>query len=89
MTHKKGKTLFGPVEHPWFDPLWRRILLVAFCAGWTGVEYAFENTTWVYIMVAITAYAGWSYLIAYKGPDDPSRETRPRMDDGGNDGTDR
>ncbi|WP_428642363.1 hypothetical protein [Roseibium sp.] len=73
--------MFGPVEHPWFDPLWRRIVLVAFCACWTGVEYYFGNTTWVYIMAAITAYAGWAYLVAYKGPDDPDRKTRPRMED--------
>lgn len=81
MTQKEGKTVFGPVEHPWFDALWRRIVLVAFCAGWTGVEYAFGNITWVYIMAAITAYAAWAYLFNYKGPDDPSRVTRSRMED--------
>lgn len=81
MTQKEGKTVFGPVEHPWFDPLWRRIVLVAFCAAWTGVEYSFGNTTWVYIMAAITGYAGWAYLFAYKGPEHPDRETRPRMEE--------
>ncbi|MCK7610905.1 hypothetical protein M0H32_01925 [Roseibium sp. CAU 1639] len=81
MTQKEGKTVFGPVEHPWFDPLWRRIVLVAFCAAWTGVEYSFGNTTWVYIMAAITAYAGWAYLVAYKGPDHADRQTRPRMEE--------
>ncbi len=81
MTCKEGNFVFGPVEHPWFDPLWRRIVLVAVCALWTGVELAFENTTWFYIMTAITAYAAWSYLYAYKGPDDPSRETRSQSDD--------
>jgi len=79
--HKEGKTVFGPVEHPWFDPLWRRLILVGFCAGWTGLEYSLGNSTWVFIMGAITLYAGWAYLYAYKGPHDPDRETRPRMDD--------
>ncbi|MEM9629966.1 MAG: hypothetical protein AAGA50_01480 [Pseudomonadota bacterium] len=81
MTYKKGETVFGPVEHPWLDPLWCRILLVAFCAGWTGLEYLTGSTTWVFIAGGICLYAAWAYLVTYKGPDDPSRKTRPRMDD--------
>ncbi|MCV0427310.1 MAG: hypothetical protein K5905_17755 [Roseibium sp.] len=81
MTYKKGKTVFGPVEHPWLDPLWRRILLVAFCAGWTGVEFVYGNSTWVFIAGAIALYAAWAYLVTYKGPDTPDRKTRPRMDE--------
>ncbi len=81
---RKGKIVLGPVEHPWFDPLWRRVLLVLFCGAWAGMEYYLGNITWVYIIGAITGYAAWAYLIGYKGPDDPSRKTRPRMDD--NDG---
>ena len=73
--------LLGPVEHPWFDPLWRRIVLVCFCAAWVGIEYYFQNMSWVYITLAITAYAFWSYLIAYKGPETEGRKTRPRMDE--------
>ncbi|GAA0778068.1 hypothetical protein [Roseibium denhamense] len=71
--------MFGPVEHPWLDPLWARLLLVSACAGWTCVEYFFGSVTWVYIMGAITLYAGWAYLISYQGPDVPDRKTRPRM----------
>ncbi|MEP2706771.1 MAG: hypothetical protein ABJN98_11140 [Roseibium sp.] len=67
--------MFGPVEHPWFDALWRRIALVGFCAAWTGVEYYNNNTTWVYIMAAITAYAAWSYLFTYKGSKTAEPET--------------
>lgn len=68
--------MLGSVEHPWFDPLWRRIALVAFCAAWTGLEYFFENITWVYIMVAITVYAAWAFLLSYRSPDDPARKDR-------------
>ncbi|POF34858.1 hypothetical protein [Roseibium marinum] len=77
MIQKEGKTVFGPVEHPWFDPLWRRYLLVAVCAGWTGVEYYFGSTTWFYVTLGITVYAGWSFLYYYKGPDDPARKPKP------------
>ncbi|WP_422039812.1 hypothetical protein [Roseibium sp.] len=74
MTHKKGKTVLGPAEHPWLDPLWRRVALVVFCGGWTIVEFAAGNTGWASIVGAITAYAAWCYLYAYKGADDPSRK---------------
>ncbi|MEP3048720.1 MAG: hypothetical protein ABJL55_15390 [Roseibium sp.] len=67
--------MFGPVEHPWFDPLWRRIALVGFCTVWTGVEFYFNNTTWGYIMIAITTYAAWSYLFTYKGSEAKDPET--------------
>lgn len=69
MNQKKGKFVFGPIEHPWLDPLWRRLVLVAFCAGWTGVEYSLGSTTWTYIVGAVTLYGAWAYLVAYKAPD--------------------
>lgn len=73
--------MFGPVEHPWFDPLWRRIVLVAVCAGWTGVEIYFGNMTWVFIMGAIALYAAWAFLVAYKGSDDPTGKAPSGQDD--------
>lgn len=73
--------MLGPTEHPWLDPLWRRVVLVVFCGGWTIMEYALGNPGWAIFIGAVTLYAGWSYLFAYKGPDDPTRQTRPRMDE--------
>lgn len=82
MTRKKGNTVFGPAEHPWLDPLWRRIVLVVFCVGWAVMEYVLGYHGWALFVGAVAVYAGWSYLYAYKGPDDPTRQTRPRMEDG-------
>ncbi|MEM8701436.1 MAG: hypothetical protein AAGF82_06385 [Pseudomonadota bacterium] len=67
--------MLGPAEHPWLDPLWRRVALVVFCGGWTIVEFTMGNTGWASIVGAITAYAGWCYLYAYKGSAVPSAET--------------
>lgn len=68
MNQKKGIFVFGPVEHPFLHPLWRRVVLIAFCALWTLIEYQLGNTTWMYIIGAITLYGAWAYLIAYKVP---------------------
>ena len=74
MTHKEGKTVLGPAEHPWLDPLWRRVALVVFCGVWTVVEFAMGNTGWGSIIGAVTAYAAWCYLYAYKGSDATASE---------------
>lgn len=83
MTRKEGKTVLGPAEHPWLDPLWRRIVLVVFCGGWAVMEYALGNSGWAIFVGAVALYAAWSYLYAYKGPEDPTRQTRPRTDEDG------
>ncbi len=65
--------MFGPVEHPFLDPLWRRIALVISCAIWTGVEFALGQDMWVYIVGGITVYGAWAFLFSYKGSDHPDR----------------
>jgi hypothetical protein len=55
-----------------FRPLWRRVAIVAACAGWTGLEWAYGDQTWTLIAGAVTAYGVWSLIVAYKPPaDDP------------------
>jgi len=45
------------------------------------MEYMLGNHNWAIFVGAVTLYAAWSYLYAYKDPDDPTRKTRPRMDE--------
>ena len=54
-----------------FDPLWRRVAVVAICAGWTGLEFFYGENMWAGIAAAITAYAVWSFLLAYKPAGQP------------------
>lgn len=44
-------------EHPFFRPLWRRILVVAICLGWSILEFWSNAPTWGYIALAFAAYA--------------------------------
>ncbi|WP_170230541.1 hypothetical protein [Roseibium hamelinense] len=53
-------------SHAFFDPLWRRILLVLVCAAWVGVELYHGNQTWALITGGIAVYAAWSFLVTYK-----------------------
>lgn len=59
------------MNHPFFRPLWRRVVLVAFCAIWSVVEWASGQVFWGAITGGIAAYAAWTFLWAY----DPAAPT--------------
>ncbi|WP_331371879.1 hypothetical protein [Sinorhizobium chiapasense] len=53
-------------DHPFYRPLWIRLLIVAACAAWTAVEFSNGQVTWGMIFLAVTAYAGCALLIFFK-----------------------
>ena len=53
-------------EHPFFRPLWRRIAVVALCAGWAIFEYSQGASMWGMIAAGFTAYAVWQFFYLYK-----------------------
>lgn len=61
--------MLGPEPHPFFDPLWRRVGLIAICLTWAGVEFYHDKIIWGVLVLAITAQAAWSYLLKYKRTD--------------------
>ncbi|MFD1328891.1 hypothetical protein [Mycoplana ramosa] len=64
--------------HPFYRPLWVRLLLVGLCAGWTAVEYHNGQQMWGLIFLVMTAYAFAQLLLFYK-PADPA-ERAPEED---------
>lgn len=50
------------VEHPFFLPLWRRILLVAAIFGWTIVEIRMGAVFWAALFIAIGLWCSWSFF---------------------------
>jgi hypothetical protein len=61
------------LNHPFFIPLWRRVLIVAVCLIWTLVEAATQNIMWAAIFGCIGLYAGWHFFFNFnpRSPDDP------------------
>ena len=62
---------FIDTDHPFYRPLWRRLLLVGFCAAWTAVEFYNGEQTWSMIFLVVTAYA-FANLILFFKPSDPA-----------------
>ena len=57
-------------DHPWFEPYWRRILVVAVCLGWAVVEGLTGAPMWAALFGAAGGYAAWRLLFAYPTQDD-------------------
>ena len=64
------------VQHPFFRPLWRRLLVVALCLGWATFELRHGATIWAAIFAAIGAYLAWQFFLAFDPPDDHERDGR-------------
>ncbi len=64
------------MDHPFYRPLWRRVLIVASCAAWTAYEFYNGEEMWGMIFLAITAYAG-SWLLLFFKPSDKPRDIPP------------
>jgi predicted MFS family arabinose efflux permease len=62
-------------SHPFFRPLWVRLLVVAVALGWALTEAVGGNPGWALIFLAIGAVAVWGLLLAYD-PDRPRKEKR-------------
>jgi hypothetical protein len=56
-------------NHPFYRPLWVRLVLVAICAGWTAVEFYNGEQTWGTIFLVVAAYAFAQLLLFYKPVD--------------------
>ncbi|MBB5534368.1 hypothetical protein JNB71_05790 [Rhizobium herbae] len=53
-------------DHPFYRPLWVRLLIVGFCAAWTAFEFWHGENTWGMIFLAVTAYTGCVLIIFFK-----------------------
>lgn len=51
--------------HPWFNPLYRRILTMLFCLIWLGIEaYSDPGGLWTLMALAVTAWGVWDFFLA-------------------------
>ncbi|WP_281517531.1 hypothetical protein [Ferranicluibacter rubi] len=64
-------------DHPFYRPLWRRLLIVGSCALWTAVEFWNGASTWGMIFLAVTAYTSATLIVFFK-PTTISTEAVPQ-----------
>ena len=62
------------VSHPWFRPVWVRILVAGICIAWTTIEFVNGNTGWALVFGAASAYLLWAFFVTWTDPLDPEAE---------------
>ncbi|MDP4823141.1 MAG: DUF3329 domain-containing protein [Aestuariivirgaceae bacterium] len=56
-------------SHPFYRPLWRRVVLTSLVVGWAGVEiFIAKDGFWAAIAVGISLWFAWELLISWKEP---------------------
>lgn len=60
------------LNHPFFIPLWRRVLIVALCLGWAVVEIVGGSPFWAILFGAIGLYAGYAFFFDFH-PREPDK----------------
>ena len=65
---------FLDLNHPFFIPLWRRVLIVAACLGWAAFEFLGPRGSpfWGVLFLAIGLYAGYVWFFAFH-PREPDK----------------
>ncbi len=59
------------LNDPWFRPLWRRVAVTGLALGWGLFELVAGSAGFGILFLAIGAYAGWSFFVAFTpGADD-------------------
>ncbi|OLP59472.1 hypothetical protein BJF93_12265 [Xaviernesmea oryzae] len=68
-------------DHPFYRPLWRRLLIVGACFAWTGVEFWNGEQTWGTIFLIISAYVVGALILFFKPktPDAPFAGIEPAV----------
>ena len=61
-------------DHPFFRPLWIRLLVTAVAAGWTMFEFAAGEIFWGMIFLAFTALSVWGFFIDFNPDDDRGQD---------------
>ncbi len=70
--------LLKDYEHPFFRPLWRRIVVVAVCAIWSVIEFATGTPFWGVIALGFAGYAVWQFFYLYKPVEDAKPPAEPK-----------
>jgi len=58
------------VQHPFFRPMWRRVVITALCLGWAAFEFITASPFFGALFGAIGVYCAYQFFFAF-APKDP------------------
>lgn len=57
------------LRHPFFAPLWRRVLTTALCTGWAVIEFTSGGPFFGVLFTALALWTGYHFFLSFN-PDD-------------------
>lgn len=61
-------------NHPFFKPLWIRLLVVAVAAGWSFFEFATGSPFWGVVFLGFAGISVWGFFFDFN-PDEPDKQS--------------
>jgi hypothetical protein len=53
-------------DHPFYKPLWRRVVLVGVLAGWVAFEiFVTKEPMWITVSLGLLAISVWLFLLTW------------------------
>ena len=65
---------FLDVQHPFFKPLWRRLVTVAACLGWALLELSWGGPMWALLFGLIGLYCAYQFFVAFDPKEAETKE---------------
>lgn len=73
----KRTSSFFEVRHPFFRPLWRRVLVAGLCLVWAIFEFSSGAFFWAILFGACFVYLSWQFFVVF----DPANYERGANED--------
>ena len=65
-------------QHPFYKPLWRRVMIVAVIFFWLFFEiYTGSSEIWIVLALAMLAYAVYTFFLTWPKDDPPGQNMPP------------
>lgn len=58
-------------DHPFFRPLWLRVVVVLLCLVWAAFEIATGSAGWAMLFGSVGLYAGYRLFFVFEPRDKP------------------
>ncbi len=69
------------IGHPFYRPLWRRVVLVGVTGLWASYEnFVVKDPMWMVLTAGVFVYAAWVFLIKWTDPEDKPAEITDAAD---------
>lgn len=57
-------------QHPFYAPLWRRVVIVVLCLGWALVELSRSELVWAGVFAVCGLFCAYQFFVVFRPPEE-------------------